>query len=512
MRLPPLSRDDVRAELCRRSLYDFLKQGWHVIEPTARFEDNWHIKSIADHVQATLDDWLRCRDDLTHAVRIQNLIVNCPPGSLKSRILVYACAWMWLQCPSWRVICISANPRNVLRDADFARDLIRSDWYRRTFAPKWDLSEEQAARTRFATTAGGGRIAVGWDAQSAGMRGDAIWVDDPHDPDDVSSEQLANVLERWKIAWSNRVNDLRSSTRVVIMQRVHPDDLAGHLLQDPQWERLVLPTEYDPERAKKTAIGWSDPRTVEGECIHPTRLTPKVIAEEKRKGSFYFASQHQQAPVMLEGGMLKVENLRFWKRDGAPDRQPRSQGCWDGAAQIIPPKFDSVIVAVDCNFKEAATSDYSVVTVWGAKGADRYLIDMRRGQWSFKQLVVEFATACAKHPEAHKKVIEAAANGHALINLLQREISGIVPQKPVGSKEARASALGAAMESGNVFVPDGAPWLGDLCIEFSGFPGRSRHDDIVDSCAWGIIVLHKNHNPYAALTPDVVRRAMSRLG
>ncbi len=479
-----------RAAKAKSSLSYFLQMGWSVLEPETTLEWNWHIEAICLHVQEALLDWLRHKEDPTYQQRFQNLLVNCPPGSLKSRILVYATAWFWLHCPSWRVICLSCNPRVALRDSLLARKLVESEWYQTTFSPGWGFAEDQNAKSKFENTAGGFRAAMGMDARIVGERADALLVDDPHDPKELMPDQLQTVIENWSVAIWNRVNDLRSSVRIGIMQRVHEEDWSAHVLASGEWEHLCLPMEYDKARARTTAIGWKDPRTKEGEILHPARFTDKVLVAERRRGSFYYAGQFNQAPISVEGGMLKPQWLRFWRETTAPeDMSMRSIACYQGPARTKPTKFDEVVIAVDANFKEGDSSDYAVITVWASHGADRYLLEMRRGQWSFNQLKQEFKAICAAYPMALRKYIEAAANGHALIDDLKRLISGLVPQKPLGSKESRAAFLSAACESGNVYLPDGKPWLGDLLLEFAGFPGKAKHDDIVDSCSWAIIGL-----------------------
>lgn len=481
---------DGSAERCRRSLAFFLRQGWHVLEPTTKLAWNWHLDAIADHVQAVLLDW-QARQADPHAVqRIQNLLVNVPPGTLKSRVLVYAVPWLWLRCPSFRAICLSANPRVALRDSMFAREVITSPWYQETFRPTWQLREDANAKSFFANTAAGSRSAMGMTSTITGERADAIIVDDPHDADAVHSDaERTAVLERWDAAIGNRVNDLRTSVRIGIMQRVHEEDWSAHVLGQGGWEHLMIPMEYEPERARTTAIGWTDPRKEPGECLHPERFTPEVLASERRRlGAYGYAGQMQQRPAPLDGGLFPPKAWAWWRPDGvAPTgtdgvlwRRPR--GCSEALALTLPPKFDQVVVSVDCAFKD--TGDYVAIVVVGAKGAHRFVLEVVRQRMDFTRTCAALKAVAARYPRA-KVLVEAAANGHAVVNALQAVVSGIVPVPALGSKEARAQACSPQVEAHQVFLAEGAAWVGEFVDELAVFP-RGKHDDQVDGLSMAL--------------------------
>lgn len=310
MRLPAAVPVGAFAELLRRSLALFIVHAWHVLEPAMPLDHNWHIDVIADHVQAVLEDWIRtqlagreqiaeedfqARQEVNRlgmqvvngrvmeAVhqRIRNLLINVPPGTAKSRIIsVMMPAWMWTRWPSWKAIFLSVNPRVALRDSVFCRELIRSRWYQETFNPWWDFSEDQDAKGLFRNTAGGWRMALGYRAQIVGDRGDALIPDDPNDPEEVHSEVSRDAVNlRWDDVLKNRVNDLRFSPRIVIQQRVHVDDLSGHILaEEPElWDhlRIAMEREADAKGCEcpsclrgSTALGWMDPRAP-GELLFP---------------------------------------------------------------------------------------------------------------------------------------------------------------------------------------------------------------------------------------------------
>ncbi len=494
--IPPLA--EIRAEKARRSLAEFVRQSWRVLEPSTLLLWNWHMEAICLHVQAALEDWQRKQSDPTHEQRIKDLLINVPPGSAKSRIVsVCAPAWMWLRFPTWRVICLSGNPRVSTRDSLYCRTLIEDDWYQQTFRPTWRLAPDQDTKTLFKNTVGGFRQASTMTSKISGDRADALLIDDPNDAEEVNSEaHRTEVNERWDVAIANRVNDPRSSVRIGIMQRLHEDDWTGHVLQTGSWTHLVIPQEYDPGRnVALSPINWIDPRNEPGELLHPERFPRAVLDEErKRLGSYGYAGQHDQRPAPKGGGQFKRHWWRFWKPDGvqAEGNARRPDGCRDEPARALPGYLDEVIISVDARFggKDAKNSNrsYVVIQTWAAKGADRYLLRQRRGRWDYTETKTQFLDECRATPHAGSKYIENKANGSAIIDDLQSVVPGLIPVEPEGGKESRAARMQPEVEAGNVFLPEGAAFLDEFVEEFALFP-QGANDDQVDAASQGLLKL-----------------------
>ena len=446
------------------SLSEFVRESWQVLEPSAELVWNWHIDAMCLHIQETLLDWFRHKQDPSYIQRIQNLVINIPPGSMKSRCMaVCAPAWFWTICPSWRSLFLSSNPRVALRDSSYCRDLLESDWYQKKFTPRWILRDDNNSKSSFWNTRGGIRAAAGINAKITGSRFDCLAWDDPHDADEVNSDLIRQgVIDRWDSAIRNRVNDLLCSNRMGVMQRLHVLDLSGHVLKQGDWEHLCIPQEFEEVR-RPTAIGWVDPRTTPGELMFPERFPTKVLDQEKiTLGSYGYAGQHQQRPAPIEGGLF---NRSWWKY-----------------YKVAPSDFDMVIQSWDCAFKETKTSDYVVGQVWGKRGGQFYLLDQVRSRMDINGTLQAIRMLSAKWPNASAKLVEDKANGSAVIDLLKREIPGLIPIEPEGGKLVRAIAIAPYVEAGNVFLPDPAiaSWIGDYVQEFSTFPNGSN-DDMVDS-------------------------------
>lgn len=451
------------------SLSDFVRESWETLEPSTELLWNWHIDAMCWHIQETLLDWFKHKTNPHYVQRIQNLLINVPPGSLKSRVVsVCTPAWFWTICPSWRAIFLSANPRVALRDSVYCRDVVESEWYQKRFSPDWKLRDDNNSKTSFWNTKGGVRSAFGFNSRITGDRGDCLLWDDPHDAQEVNSELIRQgVIDRWDSAIRNRVNDLKSSVRIGIMQRLHEKDLSGHVLNQGSWQHLCIPQEFEKAQSP-TALNWVDPRTEPGELMFPERFSREVLQEEKKAlGSYGYAGQHQQRPAPADGGHFKRSWWQYYK--------------------VAPDDFELIVQSWDCTFKETKKSDFVVGQVWGKRGGQFYLLDQVRDRMDFPTTIAAIRALSAKYPNAGAKLIEDKANGPAVISSLEREIPGIIAINPEGGKLVRAIAIAPFVEAGNVFLPDPsiASWVGDFVAEFSTFPNGSN-DDQVDGTSQAI--------------------------
>lgn len=519
------------------NLATFIRDGWHVLEPATPLEWNWHIDAVALHLQAALEDWmavqvwrqnqqdpnltaiagvggaqqaaqdtLRANDEKPFQ-RIQNLLINIPPGTAKSRIVsVFMPAWMWLRWPAFKFIFLSSNPRVSQRDSVACRDVIESKWYQDTFRPDWTFAADQNAKNLYKNTAFGWRAAFGFGARITGDRADAIIWDDPHDADEVHSVLARqHVLDRWDGAIGNRVNDLRSSLRIGVMQRLHEEDLSGHVLKQGKWEHLCLPMEWEATKAcscpscarGETSIGWRDPREFSDEkLLFPQRFTPEVLAAEliRLKPSGY-AGQMQQRPTPAGGDIFKETWWRFWVPKGVtlpPPRFKKPDGSIHEAEVIeLPDEFDEHLQSWDMAFKETKDSDYVCGGVWSKKGSLKFLRDQVRERMDFTKTLGAVVDLCQKWPEARRVLIEGKANGPAVISALKGKITGLVEVEPEGGKEARAHAITPDIEGGDVYLPHPKlhelsdafyktfTWVNAFISECTNFP-RGTNDDQVD--------------------------------
>lgn len=468
----------------RISLAEFVRGAWPIIEPGTPLVWNWHLDAICEHLEAVTDG------------RIRRLLINIPPGHMKSLLVsVFWPAWVWTKRPEWRALFGSYAMDLAIRDSVRCRDIITSDWYQDTFRPQWKLKGDQNVKSYFTNSQQGFRFSLSVGGQATGWRGDAMVVDDPLNvKDQWSSLARQEALRWWDQTMSSRLNDQAKGARVIIMQRLHEEDLAGHVLRKGGYEHLCLPSRFEPERLDSdrdripriTGIGWSDPRTERNELLFPGLFPAEVIAEaEIDQGSAGFAGQHQQRPSPSEGGVFKKHWWRYWQPKGA-SLPPVVVRLPDGSIEYreaveLPERFTRQAQSWDCAFKDTKGSDFVAGGAWGEDKADKYLLTQRRDRLSFTATVDAIVAMSVAYPGTSAKYVEDKANGAAVIDTLRKKIAGLIAVEPEGGKISRANAVAPMVESGNVYLPHPAiaPWVLDYIEEHAAFPS-GQYDDQVD--------------------------------
>ena len=463
-RLPTLIELD-RA-IAQRSFAEFCKMAWHVLEPATPIAWGWALDAMCDHLQAV------------HEGKIKRLLMNVPPGMMKSLMTgVFFPAWEWGagKAPSLRYLTTAHKESLAVRDNLKCRRLIQSSWYQDRWAVP--LTGDQNAKTKFENVFTGFRESMSFTSLT-GSRGDRIIIDDPLSVDNAFSTAALDAAEQTFLeAVPSRVNNADSAI-VVIMQRLHEKDTSGIILaRDLGYEHLMLPMRFESSRCCVTSIGFKDPRTKDGELLFPERFSDKQVADlEKTMGSYAVAGQFQQRPVPRGGGLFKTAWIQHWESSMLPDR------------------FDQMVCSWDMTFKGSDRSDFVVGQVWGRKGGNYFLLDQVRGQWDFVKTTEMFQALATKWPDAVRKLVEDKANGSAVISMLKKHVTGIIPITPKESKESRAYAISTLWEAKNVFLPpkDLAPWVeSELIPEILSFPAAA-HDDQVDAMTQALSDLLKN--------------------
>lgn len=471
--------EEAMALLAAHSLREYIGQAWPVIEPGTPFTPGWHIDAIAAHLEAVSRG------------QIRKLLINMPPRHMKSlAVSVFWPTWEWTTRPQLGWLFASYAMSLAVRDSVKCRRLIESAWYQRRWGQVYQLTGDQNVKSRYDNTRTGYRISLSVDSAVTGEGGDRIVIDDPHNVREAESEAIrATTIAWWREVMSTRANNPKTVGRVVVMQRVHEDDLSGYLLTaEGGWEHLCLPAEYEPKtQIQVTSIGWQDPRQEPGELLWPAQFGPKELADLKRSlGSYGSAGQLQQRPAPAEGGMFKRIWWRFWHHPGQP-LPPVTVRLPDGTIHqcpvvALPAAFDLQLQSWDMAFKDTKASDYVVGQVWGRLAADKFLLAQVRDRMNFPETLQAVLDLSRRYPEATTRLVEDKANGPAVIAALQGKIAGLIPVEPMGSKEARAAAASPQVESGNVYLPHPflAPWVEAFIDEHAAFP-KASHDDQVDA-------------------------------
>ena len=483
--------------LAERSLKEFVQQAWHIVEPNTPFVDGWHIDAICDHLEAAANGAIR------------NLVINIPPRFMKSLLVsVFFPAWVWTTKPWTRFLYSSYSQDLAIRDSLKCRRLFISAWYQARWGDVFHLTGDQNAKIRFENDRTGYRIATSVGGIGTGEGGDFIITDDPNNAKQVESDTERRTTNLWwDETMSTRGNNPKTVVRIIVQQRIHEEDLTGHVLEQGRYDHLCLPMEYEGERSN-LSTGWVDPRTEPNELLWPERFgRPEVDELKLRLRARGTAGQLQQRPAPAEGALFKRMWWRFWVPKEMADLPPVRFRLANGTqfecpTAVLPDDFFYLIQSWDMAFKDLEESDFVVGQVWGQDGANRYLLDQTRGHFDFPGSVDAVRKMTAQWPRVVQKLIEDKANGPAVVQTLQAVVGGIIPVNPQGGKEARASATAGYVEAGNVYLPHPyiCNWVEAWIEEASAFPA-GRHDDQVDAFTQAMMWL-----PAMTVDRDAVRQ------
>jgi len=464
---------EVEKEMCRRSLAEFVRRAWHEsgLEPvTQPLLWDWPLDAVCEHLEAVSRG------------KLSRLLINVPPGSLKSLLCnVFWPAWEWgpLGQPYQRVIGAAHNMTLATRDAIKMRRLITSDW----FHARWPITLIKDTETKFETAQTGFRAA--FPATSiTGERGDRLIFDDPHSVDGAKSDtERGNVTQTFREALQTRLNNPDRSAIVVIMQRLHQDDVSGVILKDfPEFTHLMLPMRFEPSRRCKTKIGFVDPRMEEGDLLFPSRFPAKTVAQlERGMGVYAAAGQLQQRPEPRGGGILKRTSWSTWDEKAAEEL-----GITSGRF----PPFDFIAASIDTAYTEKEENDQSAITIWGVfrdkKARPQLMLVYAWAERVEFNDLVEKIEALAKKWRVDELWIESKAAGISVAQEIRRRmdnldfrwVTHLIDPGRI-DKQARAYAVQGILDSGDVWAP--ATRWADLVINQCAVFPKGSHDDLVDT-------------------------------
>lgn len=456
--------------ILRNDLSSFIHRCFQQLDPHTPFAANWHLDLLADRLRQVYEG------------KIKRLIINVPPRSLKSISASVAFpAWVLGLNPSKRIICASYGQELSNKMARDCLSVMQSPWYRRAFCS--EIAKRNASAD-FETTARGGRLATSVGGVLTGRGGDIIIIDDPVKPDEAMSDTARQSANDWyNNTLYTRLNSKRDGAIILIMQRLHLDDMVGHVLEKEPWTVVSLPAiaiereewDFDVLQRPTTKIRWPD------ELLHEGREgRVELDAIQQNVGSYVFSAQYQQCPVPIGGGHIKTEWFHFYEESELPE------------------KFELILQSWDTANKESELADYCVCTTWGLAKKKAYLLHVLRKRMDYpelKKVVISHRAAW----NAQKVLIEDKASGTQLIQELKQ---GLMPQviafKPEGDKLMRMIAQTSEIENGKVRFPKYAPWLQCYISELTSFP-KSKFNDQVDSTSQALCWIASNN-----VTPGIL--------
>lgn len=470
---------ELKAEKARRSLHEFVRQAFGVVEPGTAFVDNWHIKAICEHLEAVTNGDIR------------NLVINIPPRHTKSMtVSVLWQAWVWITHPETAWLCSSYAQPLATRDSLKCRRLLMSEWYQERWGHAFNFAGDQNIKTRFENDEGGFRISMGVKGGATGEGGDYIIADDPHKVQEKESRiMLDAVADWWFKTMATRVRDPKTARKVVVMQRIHEGDLTGRILTrmaegEADYTVLILPMRFEGDKTF-TDIGWQDPREEQGELLCPQRFPEEEVQKwERELGPSDSAGQLQQRPAPPGGAVFLRE---YW--DG--------QNRWDGELNTV-----ARYMSIDTANKEEEQNAYSAVSVWDLLADYRIALKFAwREKLPFPKLIEQihdFAEQFDQDGKLKGIVIEDKQSGISATQTLRSgedEHLGrmIVPFSVSGDKVYRARQASVWCSRGCVLLPypdDERPWLYAFEHEIFNFPA-SAFMDFTDT--FSQIIIYMEH-------------------
>lgn len=465
------------------SLMNFAEYMWPVVEPAIPFTKGWAIEAVAEHLEAVTFGY------------VKRLLINVPPGFTKSLMTdVFWPAWEWgpRNMPHLRYVCASYSNYLTERDNMRCRNIVISDQYKTLWGRRFGISNEQFTKIKFANTKTGWKLATSVGGIGVGERGDRFIIDDPNNTMEIESEQVRNTTNMWfREVVPTRLNSPKDSAIIVIMQRLHEDDVSGTILANELgYTHLMIPMEYDSSRHCSTVIGydietkeeivWSDPRTEDGELAWPERYPADEYAKLKKAYTPYaIAGQFQQSPEPRGGSIIKRDFWQLWKEDKYPP-------------------FEYIIASLDTAYTAKEENDASALTVWGvfrdeAGNPKLFLMWAWQERLEFFELIQKVIETCTPSPghtgpsfPVDKLLIEDKASGKSVGQELYRMFRGtgrlaiqMVNPTPYGDKVARVHSIQHLFADQMVFAPDRA--YADMVIDQCAVFPKSTRDDLVDS-------------------------------
>lgn len=403
---------------------------------------NWHHRTICSKLEQVFSG------------DIKRLIINIPPRYSKTELaVVNFIPWCLAQHPDCEFIHASYSARLAANNSWKARNIVSTEWYRRYF-PDVNLAADFNARDDWRTTAGGIVYSTGAGGTITGFGagkvregfGGAIIIDDPHKADEAQSDVIRHsVIDWYQNTVMSRVNS-PDTPIIVIMQRLHEEDLSGWLLKGgtgEEWDHLCIPALDE-----------------QGTALWPAKHTVEQLRQIERTSSYVFAGQYMQLPSPLGGGIFKDSWWRYYRREAMP-KPRRIVHSWDTA------------------FKSKEENDPSSGTIWAECEDGYYLLDRINERMEFPELKRKLQMAYDKWG-GNTILVEDKASGQSLIQDLKQTRLPIVPVKVDKDKVSRAFAVTGLVEGGRVFLPEGEPWVLDYVRQLGTFP-NAAHDDDVDS-------------------------------
>lgn len=431
---------ELQRDIYRESYYEFFKDAFKVLNPTDDYSDNWHIEYLCDRLQ---QETIRIKNK---EPRQKDLIINIPFRSAKSLICTVCYpVWSWIIYPEMKFICTSFSGDLALEHAQLSRNLMESMWFQKYFGNQVKLRKDENSKGFFVNESGGFRKSVGIGGQITGSGASCIILDDPNSPKKAESEvERLAANNFYDQTLYSRLNQPEIGVRIIIQQRLHEEDISGHLLdlRPEDHELICIPGELADNISPKEIEKYY----IDG-LFWPGRFSQNQLrAYKKALGSYGYSGQISQKPTPEGGGIIK----RTWLE------------IVDPMSIIRNPVDEPIHFFADTAYSEksAKNNDPSAILACFKRKNTLYVINSHEIWLEFPDLINHIIkyTAANGYSAGSKIYIEGAASGKSIIQELRSKtnLNVIEVDKPKDDKLTRLNAVSATVESMRVKLIKGA--------------------------------------------------------
>ena len=458
-------------KLCELSFYEFFKKAWHIVEPSIELSTNWHHKYLCDILQEEAERII------ANKPKTKDIVINIPFRSTKSLLVtVMFPVWSWIRNPKFRFITASYSAELSIEHSTRSRDIINSPWFKDRWGELFHIKKDQNLKSRYENNFLGVRRATSVGGTVTGQGGDFLIVDDPVSPQNAASEiERENANEWYRTTFYSRLNNPLTGIRIVIMQRIHDNDLSGFLLYDNtsrlKYKHICIPAELSddvkPQKLEKyydkNGLFWTD------------RFSKTILDDYKQAlGSYGYAGQLMQTPTPLNSGMIKAEWLKI-----------------DKFKMMEVGEKTTVDFVIDPAYTASEKNDPSALLAYIFKDNKWQIIDCVNVRKEFPELVKFIPQWVQKNGYSNRSriYVEPKASGKSIVQTLQKETGLNVREDKPPSKDkvARVQDISASLESGRVSLLNGK-WNEEFIQQLVKFPS-AKHDDMVDCL---VMAINKN--------------------
>tara|TARA_R100001244_G_scaffold9274_1_gene11343 strand:+ start:10481 stop:11938 length:1458 start_codon:yes stop_codon:yes gene_type:complete len=445
----------LKKKLCELSYFEFFKEAFKVVEPAVELDINWHHRYICKILQDEAERIIRGED------KQRDIIINIPFRASKSLMCtILFPVWCWIRDPKLRFITASYSASLSIEHSAKSRDVITSNWFQENWGEDFQIKPDQNTKQNYVNNETGSRRATSVGGTVTGAGASIIIVDDPISPKQAASQTERSHANEWYTSTLySRLDNPRTGVRIIIMQRLHEDDLSGYLLREnpDNYKHICIPAEKEGNLSPKGLEKF-----YKEDLFWDSRFSRKILQDYKYQlGSYEYAGQLQQQPAPADGGIIKPEWFNYEKT------------------------FDEDLVwhfVIDPAYTSKQSNDPSAMLVFAIKENNYYIRKVEERYLEFPELVKYIVDFCQKNGYTNRSriYVEPKASGKSVVQTLRRStrLNILEAKSPTKDKVARVRDVVGMIESGRVTLIEGK-WTDNFVSQCSQFP-NARHDDMVD--------------------------------